>query len=179
MSQLGTRKPDYDYFRSCCDSVDEDEIKVGKVNVRTKQAFKDSCDINKIIQKAAVHGAKSHLQQFPPEAYGEFENYDLLTAYQRLNRAQEIFDALPSEVRSEFSNDALAFAGFASDPANNARLAELLPAIAKPGAYFPNPVKRGASGSGAATPVQDPATPTSGETPSAEPTTPAEPATGS
>lgn len=119
---------------------------------RTKQAFKDQCDINKILQRAQRTGSIAHLQKYPEAVYGEFDGeFDLLTAQNRLIKAQTIFDDLPSEVRKEFGNDALAFVKFAGNPANNDKLRDLLPAIAKPGPYFPNPVSRGGQGAGAAT----------------------------
>lgn len=108
----------------------------------TKQAFKDSCDVNKILKRAAKAGSISHLQKYPAAEYGEFENYDLLEAHRRLKRANEIFEDLPAEVKREFDQDALAFAGFCSNPENRERLGELIPAIALPGQFFPNPVKR-------------------------------------
>lgn len=106
----------------------------------TKQSFRDSCDINKIIKKAQVAGSLSHLLKYDKAVYGEFTGVDLLTAYQQVERAQEIFNDLPSEVRAEFDQDAFKFAAFASDPRNIDRLDELLPAIAQPGDYrFPKP----------------------------------------
>lgn len=108
----------------------------------TKQAFADSTDINKILAKAQVAGGLSHALKYDKAIYGEFTGIDLLSAYTQIGRAQEIFNDLPSEVRNEFKNDALAFAEYASDPANIDRLPELIPAIAKPGAFFPNPVRR-------------------------------------
>lgn len=123
---------------------------------RTKQSFKDSTDVNKIIRRAQKAGSLAHVQKYPEAVYGEFTGVDLLGAYQQVNRAQQIFDDLPSEVRREFRNDALAFAGFASDPANAGKLQELLPAIAAPGDYFPNPVQRGGQGAAAATAPQEP-----------------------
>ena len=118
----------------------------------TKQAFKDQTDINKIIKKAAVHGSLSHLQKYPEAVYGEFDGeMDLLTANDRIQKATAIFDELPAEVRREFNNNALAFVKFAGDPENNGKLRDLLPAIAKPGSYFPNPVQRGGQGAGEAT----------------------------
>lgn len=119
--------------------------------ITTKQSFRDSCDVNKILERFQIKNVNAHIVEFPPEVYGEFQNVDLLTAYGQIDRANEIFAALSSEVRAEFGHDALAFVKFASDPENNSRLAELLPAIAKPGAYFPNPHKRGGEGAGAAT----------------------------
>lgn len=99
----------------------------------TKQSFKDSCDINKIIKKAQVSGGLSHALKYDSAVYGEFTGVDLLGAYEQVQRAQTIFDDLPSEVRREFDNDAFKFAAYASDPANVERLPELLPAIAEPG----------------------------------------------
>lgn len=135
---------------------------------RTKQSFKDATDINKIIKKAQRQGGLAHVQKYDKAVYGEFEGYDLLEAYQKVDRAQEIFDDLPSEVKNEFDHDALKFAGFASDPANIDRLGELIPAIAEPGRYFPNPVNQGAqSGSAGQRPADIPAEP---ESPSEGPT---------
>lgn len=119
---------------------------------RTKQAFKDQCDINKMLAKAQRTGSLAHLMKYPESTYGEFDGeFDLLTAQGRIQKAQGIFDELPSEIRNEFNNNALAFVKFAGDPANNEKLRELLPALAKPGSYFPNPVARGGQGAGAAT----------------------------
>lgn len=109
---------------------------------RTKQSFKDSCDINKILKIAQKSGTISHLLKYDEQVYGEFTGVDLLGAYAQVSRAQEIFSDLPSEIRREFGNDALKFAGFASDPSNIDRLAKLFPALAEPGRYFPNPNRR-------------------------------------
>lgn len=118
---------------------------------RTKQAFKDQCDINKMLKSAQKTGSIAHLQKYPELVYGEFSGVDLLGAYEQLERANQIFADLPSEVRNEFDNNAIKFVEFAGNPENNSRLAELLPAIAEPGAYFPNPVERFGQGAGAAT----------------------------
>lgn len=124
---------------------------------RTKQSFKDQCDINKILKKAQKAGSLAHVQKYEKAVYGEFNGeFDLLTAQNQIIRANEIFQDLPSEVRREFGNDALKFVQFAGDPANNEKLEELLPALAEPGAYFPNPVKAGGQGAGAATAPADP-----------------------
>lgn len=118
----------------------------------TKQSFKDQCDINKILKKAEVAGGLSHVQKYDAAVYGEFDGeFDLLTANARIQKANEIFNDLPAEVRSEFQNNALAFVKFAADPANNDRLVELIPAIAEPGRYFPNAANRFGKGAGAAT----------------------------
>lgn len=109
---------------------------------RTKQSFKDSTDINKILKKAQLSGGLSHAMKYDSAIYGEFTGIDLLGAYDQIGRAQTIFNDLPSEVRNEFGQNALKFAAYASAPENIERLAELIPAIAAPGTYFPNPVSR-------------------------------------
>ena len=81
---------------------------------RTKQAFKDSTDINKMLAKAQRSGSISHLLKYDKAVYGEFEGFDLLTAHTRVQKAQRIFNDLPSEVRREFQGDAFAFAAFCS-----------------------------------------------------------------
>lgn len=150
MSQLGTGNPDYDAFRA------SDDAELVTREIRTKQSFKDSCDINKMLKKAQISGSIAHLNKYPEAVYGDFEGFDLLEAHQMIDKANHIFDELPSEIRREFNNDALAFAGFASNPENKGKLAKLLPAIAEPDAYFPNPVQRGGVGAAAATaPVAD------------------------
>lgn len=148
---LKRMSPNFDAFRKSADK------KVVEQECRTKQSFKDSCDINKMLKTAQVTGSISHLMKYPEAIYGEFDgDVDLLTARTRIDKAQKIFDELPSEIRSEFQNDALKFVRFAGDPANNERLATLLPAIAEPGKYFPNPVQRGGVGAGAATAPEKP-----------------------
>jgi hypothetical protein len=123
---------------------------------RTKQSFKDSTDVNKILDKASRLGGISHVQKYDKAIYGEFDQeFDLLTARERIMAADKIFMELPAEVRSEFGNDSLAFVKFAGDPANNDKLEQLIPAIAEPGKYFPNPVKAGGQGAALATALQE------------------------
>ena len=105
---------------------------------RTKQSFKDSTDINKILRKAQKTGTISHLQKHGA-SYGDFTDIpDLLTAQSRLIRGREIFEELPSELRSEFDQDMGKFFAYVNDPANVNDLARLLPALAEPGRQFPN-----------------------------------------
>jgi hypothetical protein len=68
---------------------------------RTKQSFKDSTDINKILKKAQKAGSLAHLQKYDKAVYGEFHGYDLLEAMGKIDRANEIFADLPAEIRSE------------------------------------------------------------------------------
>ncbi len=106
---------------------------------RTKQSFKDSTDINKILKKAQVSGGLSHALKYEEAVYGEFTGVDLLGAFEQCRRAQAIFADLPAEVRREFDQDAFKFAGYASDPANVGRLKQLIPSIAEPEDFFVKP----------------------------------------
>lgn len=99
---------------------------------RTKQSFKDECDINKILKRAQKTGTVSHLARRGPE-YGDYSDFDFFEAQTKLAKASEIFDELPSEVRREFGHNAGAFFEYVNDPANVDRLKTLLPKIAEPG----------------------------------------------
>ncbi len=99
---------------------------------RTKQSFKNSTDINKILHRAQKTGVISHLAKH--EAfYGEFEAFDFTEAQNTLARAGTMFQELPSEVRQEFNQSPQEFFDFVNAPDNQGKLAELLPALAAPG----------------------------------------------
>lgn len=102
---------------------------------RTKQAFKDSTDINKIIKKAQIAGGLAHALKYEKAVYGEFTGVDLLGAFEQIERARTIFNDLPAEVRTEFDQDAFKFAAFASDPDNIDQLENLIPKLAEPGEF--------------------------------------------
>lgn len=100
---------------------------------RTKQAFKNSTDINKLLAKAQKTGTISHLNKHEA-SYGDFTDMPtLLEAQTQLARGREIFDDLPSEIRKEFAQSPSEFFKFVNDPANKDDLARVLPALALPG----------------------------------------------
>ena len=112
--------PDYDSFFE----VEEDgsrgiPLKDHVADVRTDQSFKDSSDVNKIVKRHQIKVANSHLQQFPEEFYGEFADYDLLEAHNKIEKINAAFDKLPSEVKNDFAHDPFAFARFVTDPAGS------------------------------------------------------------
>lgn len=110
---------------------------------RTKQSFKDQCDITKIINRAQREGGVAHLYKYPQAVYGEFQNLDLLSAFGVVDKANAIYADLPSDVRKKFPN-AMAFAEFASAPENIGRLHELMPELVT-SKEFPNPIRRSAN----------------------------------
>jgi hypothetical protein len=121
-----------------------EEVPVLYGDGRTKQSFKDSTDINRIIQKAAGAGSLSHLVRHGA-TYGDFSDVpDLLTAHERLVKGRAIFDELPSEVKREFDGDMFKFFAYVNDPANADSLQEKLPALVQPGRQLPN-VRRSAA----------------------------------
>lgn len=122
---------------------------------RTKQSFKDSVDINKIMDRARKTGTISHVGKYGAE-YGDFSDIpDLLTAETRLIRAKQIFDDAPAEVRREFDNDVGAFFEYVNDPANADDVQEKLVNVARRGDQMPV-VRSGAAR--AAEPVSAPET---------------------
>ncbi len=99
---------------------------------RTKQSFRDECDINLIMQRAAQGGTISHLAKHEGE-YTDYSDFDFFEQTQKLTRGREIFDDLPAEIRREFGQSPAAFFAYVNDPANINELAKKLPGLAKPG----------------------------------------------
>ncbi len=105
---------------------------------RTKQAFKDDTDINKLLARAAKGDSISHLAKHGA-TYGDFSDIDdLLTAQNRLKRGEQIFSSLPGEIKREFNQSPRAFYNFVNDPQNASKLHEILPGLTKPGTQLPN-----------------------------------------
>lgn len=85
---------------------------------RTKQSFKDECDINHIMRNYRDRGL---LPQGTTKTarYGDFSTVDdYLQAQNLILRAQRQFSELPSEVRDRFQNDPTRFLTFVTDTAN-------------------------------------------------------------
>jgi len=99
---------------------------------RTKQSFQDETDINKILHRAQKAGTMSHLDKYEG-TYGDFSDFDFLEANIQISKGGEIFDALPSELRSEFNQSPAQFFDYVNDPANIDDLRKRLPGLAMPG----------------------------------------------
>ncbi|UYD39255.1 MAG: internal scaffolding protein [Wigfec virus K19_179] len=74
----------------------------------TVQSEKDSCDINKIMERFDRTGKLPSMQVQPPR-YGDARVVDFQTAQQIVREAKDQFNALPSKTRKAFGNDPQAF----------------------------------------------------------------------
>lgn len=104
---------------------------------RTKQEFKDDCDVNRILARYQRTGALTHFSRFAP-SYGDITALDYQTSQNLLIRARQMFDALPSNVRKHVSTPA-GFLDFVQDPKNKSKMEEfgLLPKSDPPPAAPP------------------------------------------
>lgn len=119
-------------FRSRYD-VGNNRVKVEfEKESRTKQSFKNECDINHILKMYKKNGIVTHIQARAPM----FEDVaDALSYQDSLNlviRAQEQFAALPSKVRARFGNDPAQFLEFCGNSANAKEMVDLGLATARP-----------------------------------------------
>ncbi len=99
---------------------------------RTKQAFKDEADIQKIMARADKAGTISHLQKYEG-VYADYSDYDFQSQTMKLSQGQTIFDDLPAEIRREFHQSAQEFFKYVNDPKNIEDLRTRLPGLAAPG----------------------------------------------
>lgn len=86
---------------------------------RTKQEFRDECNINSIIRRFRLEGKFPNGKPPPSmDNYGDFSSaQDYMDAVNTLARADAQFRSLPSEVRERFDNRADKFLDFV-DPGN-------------------------------------------------------------
>ncbi len=91
---------------------------------RTKQSFKDECDINQIMAKYQKTGALAHVNQHGAE-YGFATSDDFATSMRIVTQAQEMFDGLPSTIRTRFANDPAQFLDFVQDANNKDQMVDM------------------------------------------------------
>lgn len=92
---------------------------------RTKQEFREECDINNVVAKHILTGQFTHLAKQMP-AYGDFSNVsDYQTACDQIKQAELNFAQLPAKVRKRMDNDPAVFIAFLENPDNQAEAEEL------------------------------------------------------
>lgn len=76
---------------------------------RTQQHFKKECDVNHILAKYRNTMRSEYLKDYKGFVSGQFGDAtaacDYREALERVQQAEEAFQALPSAVRSRFHND--------------------------------------------------------------------------
>lgn len=71
---------------------------------RTRQSFRDECDINLIMSKYSKNGG-FELPTRPPVYADVYDTPDLQTAYEVMRDAEDAFMRLPSDLRKYLDND--------------------------------------------------------------------------
>lgn len=110
-------------------------VSVPFVNVgasRTKQSFRDECDINLIMKRYEATGVLQHLARGAPQ-FVDATSLDYQASMELVIAAREQFDALPAKVRERFRNDPGEMLAFVEDEANRAEAIKL--------GLVPEPVK--------------------------------------
>lgn len=106
------------------------QLKFPEGSGRTKQSFKDECDINKVMKRFEKTGVIGHVAKVQGR-YGDFLGYEEYhQVMSKVALVQQMFESLPAKLRKRFANDPAEFLEFAQDTANAEELREmgLLPA---------------------------------------------------
>ncbi|AXH74869.1 MAG: internal scaffolding protein [Microviridae sp.] len=91
---------------------------------RTKQSFKDECDINRLMARYLATGALSHVRQGVP-SFQDVSSVDFQQAMDLVAGAQTAFFDLPSALRSRFDNEPAKLLAFLENPINRPEAVEL------------------------------------------------------
>lgn len=96
---------------------------------RTKQSFRDECDVNLIMKRFKNSMGVDYLNRFNGYMDGKFGDFtgvvDYRSAIDQIRQAKEVFGALPAKVRSRFQNDPAEFLDFVGNPNNGDELVAL------------------------------------------------------
>lgn len=84
---------------------------------RTKQAFKDECDINTIISRFLRTGVMNFTAKNEPR-YGDCTGIEFDAAMRTVANAQSLFNELPAALRHRFENEPAKFLDFVQDEKN-------------------------------------------------------------
>lgn len=126
---------------------------------RTKQEFKDQCDMKKIMARYRRTGALPITQRLAPRFADVSQVPDLHTAMNLIESAERAFGHLPATIRKKFDNDMLVMVDWLGDPENEKEAIEL--------GLKPKPPKAEVPESPPEQPPAPPAAPDGGGEPSA------------
>ncbi len=105
-------------------------IPVGKS--MTKQSLADESNINKIMERYTKTGIIDHVATYGATYADMPDLADFHAAMNLVTEAQQMFDELPAEVRSDFRNDPAEFLDFVTNPLNEEAMIEMGLATPKP-----------------------------------------------
>lgn len=91
---------------------------------RTKQAHKDECDINLIMQKFQATGVANHVNTHQAN-YGFASSLTFQDAMQTVATGESMFAELPSSLRAKFHHSPREFLEFVQNPENTGEMADL------------------------------------------------------
>ena len=91
---------------------------------KTKQEFKDECDIHSILKRYQETRTAEHINH-RQAVFADVTALDFQTAMNVMADARSAFASLPSEVRDRFKNDPAELLAFVEDEANAEEAAEL------------------------------------------------------
>lgn len=91
---------------------------------RTKQEFREDCDVNVIIRRFTKTGVLPNTAQATPRYIDAATLPDLQGAMHIMIEAEKSFMSLPAQVRKEFDNSPMQFVEFATKPENLDKLRE-------------------------------------------------------
>lgn len=114
-------------------------VQVECANGRTKQEFKDECDLNVLMRKYEKTGVLPTGRMSAPRYVDAFDLPSYQESLQIMADAERAFMSLPARVRGEFDNDPEKFVAFAQDEKNVDKLREW--GLAKPPEPAPEPVQ--------------------------------------
>ena len=129
-----------------------------EAETKTKQSFRDECDINSIMARHQRTGAITHLQNHQGQ-YGFASGIDFHESMNIVTKAQSMFNELPSSIRTKFENSPAKFLDFVQEPKNADELVSLglaYPGIAEPGVPGEKPVDDDSGDDPAKEPSKDP-----------------------
>ena len=129
------------------------------------QSYKESADINNILEKAKRTGVVAHINE-NAQFYADMTDFDYEEARNKIAETDSAFYGLSAELRSEFQNDPAKFRNTVGNMTPQ-EVQQKFPELAKPGKQFPDVI-----GGGQPSPPTAATPPDSGGGTDPEPATP-------
>jgi len=100
------------------------QITFPKNEGRTKESFAEQCEINNIMARHQKTGALTHINKHQAQ-YGFATSNDFAESMRIVKTAQDMFNALPSNIRTRCANDPGQFLDFVQNPENELEMQKL------------------------------------------------------